>query len=322
MAISTRIKETDLDNVLPSVSELMTEHFRRLHYTDLDSQPVVLEVDSVMDSDPYPIPMPVDRESYGNVKTSARYWATGRSDWLNVQDAIGRFQAGTGDVLRYLDFGCASGRVLRHALTSPTIESDLWGCDFAPSNINWMKQHLPSSIKGFINNDNPHLPFPDHSFDLVTAFSVFTHIDNFEDAWLLELSRITHPDGLLYLTVQNEASWTLVSGRQELMDRLVAARKISGNAFPIDAKMFDGPMPLDRIVIRTTEDENYNCNVWHSTDYIHSSWGRYFDVLHIADNAHTNFQSPVILRPKKFRIGSGNSSYASMPISESRPKPR
>ena len=322
MGISIRSKETDLDNILPPVSQLMTDPFRRLDYTDLDSQAAVLEVDSVMDIDPYPIPMPVDREDYGTVKTSARYWATGYSDWLNVLEAIRRFGAGSDDFLRYLDFGCASGRVLRHALTSPAIETDLWGCDFAPSNINWMKRHLPSSIKGFINNDNPHLPFADHSFDLVTAFSVFTHIDHFEDAWLLELKRITHPEGLLYLTVQNEATWNRVSERQFLLDRLVEARKISGNSFPINSGMFNEPMPLDRIVIRTTEDINYNCNVWHSTEYIENIWGRYFEVLQVADNAHTSFQSPVILRPKKSRFRSVESSYALGSKTDSRPKPR
>ena len=323
MAISIRSKQTDLDNVLPPVSELMTDNFRRFHYTDLDSQPVVLEVDSVMDDDPYAIPMPVDRENYGTVKASARYWATGRSDWLNVQEAIGRFGAGTDDFLRFFDFGCASGRVLRHALTSPSVETDLWGCDFAPSNINWMKRHLPSSIKGFINNDNPHLPFPDHSFDLVTAFSVFTHIDHFEDAWLLELKRITHPDGLLYLTVQNEATWIRIPERQNLLQRLEQANGIKANPFVIKPAIFEEPMPLDRIVIRMTEDINYNCNVWHSTEYINSIWSRYFDVLHIADNAHTNFQSPVILRPKDDSSrGSSRGLRAFESNSESRPKPR
>ena len=321
MTISIRTKESDLDNVLPSVSELMTDRFRKLYYTDLDSQQVVLEVDKVMDCDPYPIPMPIDRENYGTVKSSARYWATGRSDWLNIQEAIARFGAGPGDFMRYLDFGCASGRVLRHAMTSSPIETDLWGCDFAPTNIDWMKRYLPSSVKGFVNNANPHLPFPDHTFDLVSAFSVFTHIDLFEDAWLLELKRITHPDGLIYLTVQNEASWLRIPEREELLKHLEYANNISGNPFTVTPEIFLEPMPLDRIVIRMTEDINYNCNVWHSTEYIENLWSRYFDILHVADNAHTNFQSAVILRPKR-EGRSSNVSGRSFGAETKRPKPR
>lgn len=294
---TTRTKNSDLDHVLPPVAQLMTDEFRKLHYTDLDSQAAVLNVDQFMDRDPWPLPMPVDRENYGTLAASPRYWATGLSDWLNVQQAISRYGAGDGELLRLMDFGCASGRVLRHALTFSEVETDLWGCDFAPSNIDWMKRYLPPSIKGFINNSIPHLPFPDHTFDVVTAFSVFTHIDKFEDAWLLELKRITKPDGLLYLTIQNEASWLKVPGRPKMLEHLERANSIDGNPIRVVDGIFEETLPLDRIVFKMSNDQNYNCNVWHSSDYVRNLWSRYFDVLHIADNAHTNFQSPVILRP-------------------------
>jgi len=293
----TRSKNSDIDNVLGPVAELMTDEYRQLNYTDLDSQPAVLQVDQHMDRDPHPIPMPIDRENYGNLAASPRYWATGLSDWLNVQEAISRFGAGDGDFLRYLDFGCASGRVLRHAHTFANTETDLWGCDFAPANINWIKRYLPKPIKGFINNAIPHLPFPDQTFDLISAFSVLTHIDQFEDAWLLELRRVTRPDGLLYLTIQNEASWSRVPTRPNMMKHLERANSIDGNPIRVKEGTFAEPMPLDRIVFRMTNDENYNCNVWHSSEYIRNLWSRYFEILHIADNAHTNFQSVVILRP-------------------------
>jgi SAM-dependent methyltransferase len=55
---------------------------------------------------------------------------------------------------------------------------------------------------------NPPLPFAeDNSFDLVYAFSVFTHIPaEHQEAWLLEMKRILKPGGFLVCTV---AGWWL-----------------------------------------------------------------------------------------------------------------
>jgi len=82
-----------------------------------------------------------------------------------------------------------------------------------------------------------------------------------------------------------------------MMKHLERANSIDGNPIRVKEGTFAEPMPLDRIVFRMTNDENYNCNVWHSSEYIRNLWSRYFEILHIADNAHTNFQSVVILRP-------------------------
>ncbi|MEZ5881798.1 MAG: methyltransferase domain-containing protein [Nitratireductor sp.] len=48
----------------------------------------------------------------------------------------------------------------------------------------------------------------DNYFDLVTAFSVFTHIDVFETAFVAEIRRILKPGGLACLTVLDNSTWT------------------------------------------------------------------------------------------------------------------
>ena len=320
-----RRKSSDMENVLPPVAELLADDNTVFHYTDLDGNPAKLDFREAAAADPYPLPMPVDREGYGTVEFTPRFWATGHSDWLNVQDAIQRFmpeKPAEGEKLRVLDFGCASGRVLRHAHTFSGETTDIWGCDFAPENVNWVKRYLSSDIKIFLNNANPHLPFTDGYFDVITAFSVFTHIDLFEDAWLLELRRITKPGGLLYLTTQNDASWPRVVDRPHMLKHIEQANKIKGNP-TVSKDLFESEMPSDRIVFRMSEDENYNCNVWMTNDYIRQTWSRYFDVHHIADNAHTNFQSPVIMSPSVGPAGkSSQAESAKNPSVIERPKPR
>ena len=171
---------------------------------------------------------------------------------------------------------------------------DTWGCDYAPSNVGWIKQHLTNDIKALVNTDVPHLPFPDGYFDVVTAFSVFTHIDVLEDAWLLELRRITRPGGLLYLTIHNEATWEKLRERPEARAHLSRAIDPPDDLDLTEARVA-GPMPRQRFALRMSRDDIYNCNVWMSSDYVREQWSRYATVAAIADNAHLQYQSVVLL---------------------------
>ena len=293
-----RTKQSDIENTLPPVSVLLGDKEQYLQYVDLDGQPQKLAFRGLAAHDPWPIPMPIDRENYGSVESSANYWSTGYGDWLNVSEALERYvkPEQTDSKLRLLDFGCATGRFLRHAWIFGGEKIDCWGCDFATANIDWMKRHLPRDIKTVLNTDIPHLPFPDDYFDICTAFSVMTHIDSMEDAWLLELRRVTNPNGLLYLTIQNEATWTKVADRPGSLDHLMRANLVPGN-LEISEEVVRNEMPQDRIALRMSREDIYNCNVWHSNDYVRQNWSRYFEILHIADNGHTKYQSPCIMKP-------------------------
>ena len=147
-----------------------------------------------------------------------------------------------------------------------------------------------------MNSSTPHLPFADGFFDVVTAFSVFTHINLLEDAWLLELRRITKPNGLLYLTIQNEATWAKIVDSPWVKDHMFRANDVPGN-LELTEELFLQPLPRQRIAFRMSKADVYNQNVWMSNDYIRQNWSRYFEILDIANNAHTCFQSPVIMRP-------------------------
>lgn len=309
-----RAKNSAIDNVLPAVSDLIaSDDFGNsdaiLNYTDLDGSAQKLDYRSLAEHDPMPIPMPVDREGYCSVEFSPQYWATGHGDWLNVCDAIERhmFLDNSDQQLRLFDFGCASGRFLRHAWAFGREKFDCWGSDFAPANVQWVKQHLAGDIKVILNTDVPHLPFSDGYFDVVTAFSVMTHIDLMEDAWLLELRRITNPNGLLYLTIQNEASWEKVISRPGSLEHILKANDVPGN-ISLTRESFDGPLPQDRFALKMSVEDIYNCNVWCSSDYVNQHWSRYFEILQIANNAHTGFQSPVIMRPLPVKNATPNSS--------------
>ena len=288
-----REKETDIDTVLPPVAELVKGKPTYHRFIDLDGQEQVLDYRDVAQQDPYPIPLPIDREGYGTIEHSPQHWATGHGDWLNVCNALARYHSSKTE--RLFDFGCATGRFLRHVMLFSDLQAH--GCDFAPANVDWVKRHLPGDMNVVLNTADPELPFPERHFDIVTAFSVFTHIDEGEKEWLEELKRVTKKSGLLYITIQNEASWKKVLGRPGMFAHLENA-KFTVPSLTINEELFERPMPSDRIVFRKSEDHVYNSNVWHSTEYIHQHWSPHLEILDIANNAHTSFQSSVIARPK------------------------
>src|SRR5260370_41098567 len=78
------------------------------------------------------------------------------------------------------------------------------GSDINHYSIGFVRCYLPPKIIGLHNVVFPPLPLPDNSVDFVTANSVFTHIDHFEEALLMEISRILRPGGAAFLTFHSE----------------------------------------------------------------------------------------------------------------------
>ena len=109
------------------------------------------------------------------------------------------------DGRRMLDFGSGAGRLLRHFINEAE-RGEFYGCDVDPEMIAWMDEHLVPPLSGALaTNIEPPLPFPDDHFDLVTAFSVFTHITTYWAEWILELQRVIKPGGFALVTVLGDA---------------------------------------------------------------------------------------------------------------------
>lgn len=104
---------------------------------------------------------------------------------------------------RVLEFGCSGGRMLRH-LEEEARSAEIWGVDLHSAAIHWAQAHLSPPFHFFTNTTSPHLPFEDNSFGLIFAGSVWTHIGELDDAWLLEMRRILRPGGRLYITISDE----------------------------------------------------------------------------------------------------------------------
>ena len=239
--------------------------------------------------DTFPIPHESDREGY-NPNFNARYFITGLADHLKILAAAKKYDV---NVQSYLDFGCASGRVLRHFCAQSDIP-DLWGTDINGRHIKWLNDHLPSRLKVIHNSCVPQIQVADNSMDVVSAFSVFTHIDTFETAWLAEIYRILKPGGLCYLTVHNEDTWKLLQKVGENDGLLKHFR----NADPKFDELLKHDIPVERMSFRHTDLGPYRGVVVHSNAYLQKTWGRFFDILDIRGKDHGYMQSVLIGRKK------------------------
>src|SRR4051812_15845591 len=101
---------------------------------------------------------------------------------------------------RVLDFGCGVGRMLLPA-TEQNPPAQYYGCDVHAPSIEWLSKNVPAGTRVFVSPEWPPLDLPDGQFDLIYAFSVFTHLDESWSAWLVELHRLLNEDGILIVTV-------------------------------------------------------------------------------------------------------------------------
>ena len=123
-----------------------------------------------------------------------------------------------------LDFGCGCGRTIRHfrSLRHPK----LYGTDYNQMLIDWCKRNL-AFVRFDVNQLQPPLIYPDENFELIYAFSVFTHLPPaLQKRWIQELSRTLKPNG--YLVISTLGEWAL-GKRPDLRDLLKAGELVSVN---------------------------------------------------------------------------------------------
>ena len=238
-----------------------------------------LNWEDLMSRDQAQMPDESNREGYFGQNHLA-FWLSGYRDYRKTIADLESYGIHGG---RCFDFGGSTGRVFRH-FAFQSDQWDVWSSDFKISSVEWNQLYYPVSLKVLLNNSNPSLPLPDNYFDLVTAYSVFTHINETETSWLLELRRILKVGGIAYISIHNEATWSAPESR--LWDTVETHRPDVSNL---------KEMPTGKTVVSFCDDDPYNCNVFHSRDYIEKEWGRFFEICEIKSRAHDS-QAIIVCR--------------------------
>jgi SAM-dependent methyltransferase len=175
---------------------------------------------------------------------------------------------------RVLDFGCGAGRTLRH-FRAEAADAEFWGCDIDAASIAWMNANLHPPVRAFVNSELPPLPQQNGSFDLIYAFSVFTHITHSWSAWLQELHRLLAPGGLLVASFLGAGLSEALAGE---------------------------PWDEDRVgmnVLRAHQDWDAGGPiVLMSPWWIREHWGRALEICGLRDDGIVGKHGMVVARPR------------------------
>ncbi len=158
---------------------------------------------------------------------------------------------------RVLDFGCGTGRTLRH-FVQEAHDGEFWGADVNPTCVAQVEAELCPPIHALKCEIDPPLALEVASFDLVWAISVFTHLTANSIPWLLELHRLLKPDGLLIATY--------------------AGRWNSDYVTP-------EPWDEDRTGMKQGWERG-GPTVLMSDWWVREHWGRAFEIVHIEPKIH------------------------------------
>ena len=227
------------------------------------------------------LPAPPRDLQLGYAETDRQFFDVGRSDMRSVAaicESVG-FTPAAGE--RVLDFGCAAGRLTRW-VTDSWPQTVAWGVDIDAPRISWARQHLGSVAKFVMTTKLPHLPFADGFFASIFAFSVFSHVDDLTQCWLLELGRVMRPGGVAVLTIMDEHTIEMMERRYSdhaLPQRLAGYRSYYENR---DFDMF--AITRDSVA-----------DVWQRSDYFAEMAQPIFDVIRIVPGFH-GWQTGVVLR--------------------------
>jgi SAM-dependent methyltransferase len=187
-----------------------------------------------------------------------------------------------------LDWGCATGRVLRH-FEQEARAGNWWGADASGDCIEWAKANLSPPFRFITSTAFPHLPFEDNTFDVVFGGSVFTHIYELVDMWLMEFRRIMAPGGVALFTVHDEHTRKFIANHPDQQ------RAWRDRGWASDDE-FTGSLDHDVEVVGERSDWGQTTTFFRRA-YISREWGQYLDVVSFEPEAES-YQTAVVLRKR------------------------
>jgi SAM-dependent methyltransferase len=191
----------------------------------------------------------------------------------------------------WLDFGVGVGRLARmfKGFTGRYV-----GVDIDLRTIGWLRANLPW-VQAVCTAPGLRLPFPGAHFDMIVSVSVFSHMNEADQAFYLsELHRVAQPDAHIVITVHGEQALDRAMKEPAVLeivgiDRsdLVRARASlsSGSGFHFVRQ--SGHL--------TTDDYEYGIT-FLARRWIDAVWSKWYDVVMFVPGGIHGFQDVVVLR--------------------------
>lgn len=249
---------------------------------NIESYPPTYGQSIIVEGESLPVPPPECRPGY-SPDNDQHYLNWGRYDHDLIIDMIKKHY-GFKDNIAILDWGCSSGRVLRHFYSEMKEHSwKLHGTDIQAFLVEWMRQNFPPEIDIMCGTTYPHLPFKDSSLDVMYGISVFTHTKYLWDIWLAEFRRVLKRGGLCIQTVQCEAAWKFYHENRTL--DWVRNGHPSGmlNKQEIDSDFF-------------FYGDGFISQTFYREKAVKKLWGRYMKVVEFISPPPNSYQNWIVLK--------------------------
>jgi SAM-dependent methyltransferase len=180
------------DDVRAHLAYLRDRHLRRRNAHIRASTP-----------DALPLPPPRLVYSVAGHFDVEEYYESGREHAALLRRVVEANDRTFEDFRSLLDFGCGSGRVIRH--WRDLSQTRVHGCDYNPRHVEWCRRALPFAAFR-LNRLMPPLSYRSGEFDFIYAISVFTHLtEELQPVWIRELERVLAPGGLLLVTTKGRS---------------------------------------------------------------------------------------------------------------------
>src|SRR5262245_8358901 len=154
-------------------------------------------------ADGLPLPPARLRAQVGPAHADASFFLeSGREHASLIRGLLREDGTSVEDLDALLDWGCGCGRVLRQWAALPSTR--VAGCDIDARMIDWCARNLPFADVA-VTGMSPPLHYGGEEFDLVYAFSVFTHLtETLQHEWIAECRRVLRPGGYLLISTLGE----------------------------------------------------------------------------------------------------------------------
>ena len=207
--------------------------------------------------------------------------------YRKIKDYYRNFGAKLLPQSRVLDFGCGWGRLTRY-FAKDVPSGMLYGCDVDPKILALCRElRVPGILRQSAVRPSS-LPF-EEPFDLVFAFSVFTHLS--EASHMESLGAIHHalsPGGILVATIRPRSfidlrGIELKHANEKEIQRLYRAYDSGQYAFhPYQLAPVDGDIPYGDTCVPIS--------------YVQCRWNRLFELLGVGVYPEDQQQIPLVLR--------------------------
>lgn len=243
-----------------------------------------------------PIPPFSNRDRIG-ARNVGWFVEGGRLDYETFRQAIERHATAPLPALSVLDFGAGCGRILAHFVPAgPRLAAS----DVDPTAVAYLRSAWPQ-VDSRVNASEPPLPYEAERFDVLYAFSVWTHLPPAAQAcWLAEVGRVLRPGGLALIT-------TLGFYGLELLNHSAAPLEAEWRSVSADDLRREGVIyheyavlgqPLPEKELFSGIQGSYGVSV-HDPAYLRRAWAAGFEVVEIVERAMHGHQDLVLLRRRQ-----------------------